>query len=171
MTFSISNFRQSLSGGSRANLFNISLGATPSTVTLPNATLLCKSGAIPGFTIGQISVPFRGRTVKLPGDRTFADWTATFIVDPKMEIRKGFENWLKYIKDNDFTTAGALRAGSGVDYTTIITIDHLRDDNTISKTYKLQDAFPTDVSQIDVSYDAADAIEEFTVTFQYTYVS
>jgi hypothetical protein len=166
MTFSISDFRKSLKGGSRANQFNISFGALPTGVALPNATILCKAAAVPGFTIGQIAVPFRGRTVKVPGDRTFAEWTATFIVDPAMSIRIGFETWMNYIKALDFTTT-TLRTGSGIDYDTTITVDHLKDDNSVSRTYKLGSAFPTDVSQIDVSYDSADAVEEFTVTFQY----
>ena len=166
MAFSISDFRKAMKGGSRANQFNVSFGTLPSGVTLTDATILCKAAAIPGFTIGQIAVPFRGRTVKVPGDRTFAEWTATFIVDPKMNIRIGFENWMNYIKSLDFTTA-TLRGGSGIDYDTTITLQHLKDDNSISRTYKLQSAFPTDVSQIDVSYDSADAVEEFTVTFQY----
>lgn len=166
MAFNISDFRRAMKGGSRANQFNVSISGVPDGVTLTNAPILCKSAAIPGFTIGQISVPFRGRTVKVPGDRTFAEWTATFIVDPTMGIRIGFENWLNYIKALDFTTP-TLRAGTGIDYVSTITIEHLRDDNTISRTYKLRNAFPTDVAQIDVSYDSADAIEEFSVTFQY----
>lgn len=166
MTFNISNFRAAMKGGSRANQFNISFGTVPTGVTLTNATILCKAAAIPGFTIGQIAVPFRGRTVKVPGDRTFAEWTATFIVDPAMGIRRGFETWMDRIKSLDFTTT-ALRASSGIDYDTTITVQHLKDDDSISRTYKLNSAFPTDVSQIDVSYDSADAVEEFTVTFQY----
>jgi hypothetical protein len=34
----------------------------------------------------------------------------------------------------------------------------------------LYDAFPTDVSAIDLSYDTTDAVQEFTVTFQYHYL-
>ena len=34
------------------------------------------------------------------------------------------------------------------------------------KEYEFVDIFPTNVSQIDVSYDSTDTIEEFTVEFQ-----
>ena len=37
------------------------------------------------------------------------------------------------------------------------------------KTYTFYDIFPTEVSAIDLSYDSADAIEEFSVTFQVQY--
>ena len=36
----------------------------------------------------------------------------------------------------------------------------------ILRTYKFYSVFPTQVSQIDLSYDSSDAVEEFTVTLQ-----
>lgn len=35
--------------------------------------------------------------------------------------------------------------------------------------YQFKDIFPTNLSQIDVSYDSTDTIEEFTVEFQVNY--
>ena len=37
------------------------------------------------------------------------------------------------------------------------------------RTYKFFDIFPTNVSQIDLSYDTSDTIEEYTVEFQVQY--
>jgi hypothetical protein len=37
------------------------------------------------------------------------------------------------------------------------------------KTYTFFDIFPTNVSAIDLSYDSADSIEEYTVEFQVQY--
>jgi hypothetical protein len=39
----------------------------------------------------------------------------------------------------------------------------------VYKAYKLFGAFPTNVSEITLSYDTENAIEEFTVTFEYQY--
>jgi len=36
----------------------------------------------------------------------------------------------------------------------------------VLRAYKMHDIFPTNVSQIDLSYDTGDTIEEFTVEFQ-----
>jgi hypothetical protein len=119
--------------------------------------------------LGVIEVPFRSRRIKVPGDRTFAEWTVTVINNESQSIRKGFEDWMSYINDNNFANSNLRRAGAGVDYTTQITVDQLKDDNSVSKTTKLFHAFPTDVSTIDLSYDTTDAVEEFTVTFQYVY--
>ena len=38
--------------------------------------------------------------------------------------------------------------------------------NAVLKEYQFIDIFPTNVSQIDLSYDTGDTIEEFTVEFQ-----
>jgi hypothetical protein len=165
MTFSVSDFRTKLNGGARANLFEVTIAGAP--VALSNVNLLCKAAAVPGFTIGMIEVPFRGRRIKVPGDRTFAEWTVTFISDPTMRLRAGFEDWMKAIKDTDYTSQ---QQSSVAPYFSTINVSHMNDGGSNVANYKLIDAFPTDVSQIDLSYDSTDAIEEFTVTFQYHYL-
>ena len=55
------------------------------------SSILCKSAALPGSNLGVIEVPFRGRTVKIAGDRTFDTWTATFFNDKNFKIRALFE--------------------------------------------------------------------------------
>ena len=167
--FSITAFRSALAGGARPNLFKFSFGALPSGVSLTGSDVLIKAGAIPGYTLGVIEVPFRSRRIKVPGDRTFAEWTVTVINNESQSIRKGFEDWMSYITDNNFSNANLRRAGAGIDYTTQITVEQLKDDNSTSKKTVLYHAFPTDVSTIDLSYDTTDAVEEFTVTFQYVY--
>jgi len=167
--FSITAFRSALAGGARPNLFKFSFGALPSGVSLTGSDVLVKAGAIPGYTLGVIEVPFRSRRIKVPGDRTFAEWTVTVINNESQSIRKGFEDWMSYITDNNFSNANLRRAGAGIDYTTQITVEQLKDDNSTSKRTVLYHAFPTDVSTIDLSYDTTDAVEEFTVTFQYVY--
>ena len=167
--FNINTFRQKLNGGSKANLFRIEI--EPDTiidnVDLSNLSILCKSGAIPAFTLGIIEVPFRGRRIKIPGDRTYADWTATFVNDDNQQTRKAFDNWMNTIVD--VNGENALRTGTGT-YRCKIVVNQLRPDGNTSRIYELYDAFPTDVSAIDLSYDTTDAVQEFTVTFQYHYL-
>ena len=167
--FSIDTFREKLNGGSKANLFRmeIELDTINADIDLANVPILCKSGAIPAFTLGVIEVPFRGRRIKIPGDRTYADWTATFINDDNQDIRKSFDNWLNSIVNVDGEQA--LRDGTD-SYRCTITVSQLKPDGSVARKYKLFDAFPTDVSAIDLSYDTTDAIQEFTVTFQYHYL-
>jgi hypothetical protein len=167
--FNINRFREKLGGGSKANLFRMDI--IPE-FTVPGfdqktTSILCKSGAIPAFTLGIIEVPFRGRRIKIPGDRTYADWTATFINDDNQNIRKSFDNWLNSIVNVDGEEA--LRDGTD-SYRCTITVSQLKPDGSVARKYKLFDAFPTDVSAIDLSYDTTDAVQEFTVTFQYHYL-
>lgn len=172
MSLKISDFKAALAGGSRPNLFQVAVTSPPglSTLALANLSILCKATSLPGMTIGVIEVPFRGRRVKVPGDRTFAEWTMTVVADEGHSIRKDFEAWMTFINSNNFD-AEVIRANGTGDYKSVITIQKLTDAGSIATngTYILQDAFPSDVSQIDVSYDTMDAVEEFTVTFNYSY--
>lgn len=165
--FSVSTFRDKLSVGARPNLFKVSISGFTGVLNLADITLQCKAAAIPAYTLGVIEVPFRGRRVKVPGDRTYADWTMTVINDPDQNIRKYFDDWMAFIQDNDYTQT-RLRQSTG-DYTSNVLIDHLDGSGITSRQYQLLNAFPNDVSAIDLSYDSTDTIEEFTVTFQYTH--
>lgn len=168
----ITQIKNRLKDGARPNLFNVKVtapaGAT--TTTLPtNASLLCKAGQVPSFTLGMIEVPFRGRRIKVPGDRTFAEWTATFIVDEGFAIRKYFEEWANFIKDRDFTSAKQRASNTAANYYSNIIVEQLSEEKTVVRKYTLTDSFPTEVSSVDLSYDTTDSIMEFTVTFQYHY--
>jgi hypothetical protein len=175
MPFTITQFKNAIKDAARPNLFKISFTTPNAAIALGNSNLLCKAAAIPGFTLGVIEVPVQGgRRMKLVGDRTFAEWTATFIADSAHQIRIGFENWMNSIVNSNFDSANRAVLGTSVpaatfDYKQNITVEQLDSTGKIIATYVLKDSFPTDVSQIDLSYDTTDAIEEFTVTFQYSY--
>ena len=172
-SFNVSEFRNALQGGARPNLFEISL-TPPDGVTDPGGIFdadgdfkfLCRSGAIPSFSLGIIEVPFRGRRIKLPGDRTFADWTVTVINDVGGNMRAVFDNWMAFINNPD--GEDALRTSQD-DYRCTVRIAHLDGGGEATRVYELRDAFPTDIGAIDLSYDNTDVIQEFTVTFQYHY--
>ena len=61
---------------------------------------LCASLLLSSSNVGVIEVPFRGRTVKIAGDRTFDNWSATFINDEDMKIRAYFEDWMRQINSH-----------------------------------------------------------------------
>ena len=135
--FNINAFRSSLNGGAKPNLFKISLNA-PSGVDDPegllnqggNFSLLCRSAAIPSYSIGVIEVPFRGRRIKVPGDRTYAEWTVTVINDQNQGMRKVFDNWMAYINNPNGEEAirGAGQADTEQEYRKPIKIDQYRED-------------------------------------------
>ena len=105
----ISDFKSKLTGGgARPNLFEVEL-AFPNAVAIENdvlqkARFLVKAAALPSSTINPIEIPFRGRILKIAGDRTFETWTITVINDVDFVIRSAFEKWMNVINKLDDAT-------------------------------------------------------------------
>ena len=136
--------------------------------------VLCKSAALPASNLGVIEVPFRGRTVKIAGDRTFDTWTATFFNDKDMKIRSYFEAWLESMNTHEGNYAPNFVPTKGTDgYFAEVRVKQLEKHGEVGgqvlRQYILKHCFPTNVSQIDLAYDSNDQVEEFTVEFQYSY--
>ena len=102
----ISDFKSKLTGGgARPNLFEVVL-AFPNDIgidggVVDNARFLVKAAALPASTISPIDIPFRGRILKIAGDRTFETWTITVMNDSSFEIRSAFEKWMNYMNKMD----------------------------------------------------------------------
>jgi len=168
----ISDFKSKLTGGgARPNLFEVELAfpnaAKPDNENevLEKARFLVKAAALPASTIAQIDVPFRGRILKIAGDRTFETWTITVINDIDFSIRSAFEKWMNAInKMNDAT--GIINP---VDYQKDATVHQLNRDGDILRSYKFWDVFPTNISTIDLNYETTDTVQEFTVEMQVHY--
>ena len=172
----VSSFLQTIGQGVKPNMFLVdvqfpaALAKGGEDLNLTN--ILCKSAALPGSNLGVIEVPFRGRTVKIAGDRTFDTWTATFFNDKDFKLRSFFEQWANSINTHADNTA-PLFTPSKDGYMADLFVDQLEKDASEGgaklRTYKLHHCFPTNVSPIDLAYDSNDQIEEFTVEWQYSY--
>ena len=157
-------------GGARANLFEVNVnypGAAGGDTELTN--FMCRAAQLPGVTMNPVEVPFRGRLVKFPGDRTFEDWTMTVYNDTNFGVRDAFESWMNSMNTH-LTNVGLNidNAGYGT-YLADIEVNQLNESGSTVKRYKLRNAFPTIVSPIELSYDQTTAIEEFQVTLTYDY--
>jgi len=171
ITSNVSSFLTQVKQGVRPNMFQVDItfpGSVEADQTL--VSYMCKSAALPASNIGVIEVPFRGRTVKIAGDRTFDNWSATFINDKEMKSRAYFEQWLNQINTHKANT-GAIQDPTA--YGRSVVIRQLEKDNSPAgselRSYKLWYAFPISTSAIDLAYDSNDQIEEFSVEFQYSY--
>jgi hypothetical protein len=171
ITSNVSGFLQKVSQGVRPNMFQVDINF-PAQIDADQEliTLMCKSAQLPASNVGVIEVPFRGRTVKIAGDRTFDNWSATFINDKDMKARAYFEKWLNIINTHKANTAGVIDPTA---YGTSVVVRQLEKDENSNgselRSYKLWYAFPTSSSAIDLAYDSNDQIEEFSVEFQYSY--
>jgi len=165
----ISNFKSKLTGGgARANLFEVVLTfpdvAQPDSAVLDKARFLVKGANLPASNVAQIEVPFRGRVLKIAGDRTFDSWTVTVINDTDFAIRSAFERWsntINRLSDNTGLTNPA-------DYQSDAYVYQLDRDGSTLRSYRFYDTFPTQVGPIELSYDAQ-GIQEFTVELQVQY--
>ena len=72
--------------------------------TLQKSRFLVKAAALPASTVAPIDVPFRGRVLKVAGDRTFETWTITVLNDVDFSIRSAFEKWMNVINKMDDAT-------------------------------------------------------------------
>ena len=168
----ISDFKSKLTGGgARPNLFEVELSfpsaAKPDNETevLEKARFLVKAAALPASTIANIDIPFRGRILKIAGDRTFETWTITVMNDVDFSIRSAFEKWMNIINKMSDGTGIANPAL----YQKDAVVKQLDRDGSLLRSYKFWDIFPTNLSTIDLSYDTTDTIQEFTVEMQVHY--
>ena len=182
-TNNVSTFLSTIQQGIKPNMFSVDISfPADGTGEAANFTsrdkdltnILCKSAALPGSNLGVIEVPFRGRTVKIAGDRTFDTWTATFFADRNMEIRGLFEDWANSINSHAGNTAPRfLPSGGATGYMADLYVSQLEKDDkeggSSIRTYRLHHCFPTNVSPIDLAYDSNDQIAEFSVEWQYSY--
>ena len=161
----INEFKSRLrGGGARSNQFKVTLpfpGYAAVGGETSDLAFLCKASALPGQSIPSIAIPFRGRELKIAGDRAFEDWSITVINDTDFKLYRAFERWMNGI--NNMTDNEGI--ANPADYQVDGFVDQLDRNGATLKSYTYRGLFPTKLAPIDLSYDAADKIEEFTVTF------
>jgi hypothetical protein len=194
----LEDFKARLIGGAaRPNLFECEINfpsfATATSTVGGNVTdttrsvselsrFMIKTANLPASTVGVIDVPFRGRNLKIAGDRTFDVWTITIINDVDFTIRTAFEKWMNAINKHDDNTGlinpaqyqrdaivkqfGRTSVSSANSDVTNPVVTGPGSSIPVLKAYKFYGIFPTAVSAIDLSYDSSDTIEEFTVDLQ-----
>ena len=165
----INDFKAKLAGGgARPNQFKVTMpfpGYAQVGGEIEDLAFLCTATSIPAIKIGNVNIPFRGRQIKIAGDRTFADWSITVLNDTNFKLRNAFERWQNGI--NNMTDNEGL--SNPVDYQVDAFIDQLdRNGNTL-KSYTLRGAYPVELSDIALNYGTVDEVESFGVTFQYQY--
>ncbi len=180
---SIDSFKSRLvQGGARPNLFEVEMdfpsgvGIFDEEIENTRHRMMIKGAQLPASNIAEVVVPFRGRQLKVAGDRRFDPWTITVINDGDFKLREAFERWSNFIvKVSD---------GSGTinpsDYFADWIVNqlgrastdlNLRGENNpatlpVLRRYQMHGCWPSQVSAVELSYDTADVIEEFQVTLQ-----
>ena len=163
----ITDFKSKMAGGgARPNLFEVEL-VFPDPIAIENdvkekSRVLVKAAQLPASNITPIEVNFRGRILKIAGDRTFDTWTVTIINDVDFAIRSAMEKWMNFINKMEDATGAQDPAA----YQPDAYVHQLDRDGSTLRSYKFHDVFPTNISAVDLSYETVDTVEEFTVEFQ-----
>ena len=165
----INDFKAKLSGGgARPNQFKVVMpfpGYAQVGGEIEDLAFLCTSTTLPEMAIGTVTVPFRGRNIKIAGDRTIATWNITVLNDTDFKLRNAFERWqngIQNMSDSEGLT-------NPVDYQVDAFVDQLDRNGATIKSYTLRGAHPTTIAAIALAYDTNNAIETFDVTFAYQY--
>ena len=167
MALGVDDFKSKLvGGGARANLFKVTCNF-PAFAQGDSelASFMIKGAALPASVIAPIELAFRGRKLKIAGDRTFEPWTITIWNDTGMEIRNAFERWMNAI--NSHVANEGL--SSPTSYQTDMLVEQLDRAGQVTKSYNIRGAFPSNIQAIELNYETNDAVEEFTVELNYQY--
>jgi hypothetical protein len=164
MAFSIDDFKSKglKFGGARPNLFEVHL-TFPFNTTL-DSKWLAKSSFLPASITTSMNINYLGRAFKFAGERTFPQWTVTFINDEDFKLRNALEEWA----DN---VSGFKKIGqsNSTKYQQDASIYQIGKDGEKTKQYKFFDLYPVTLTDIALSWDTSSAVEEFTATFDYQY--
>jgi hypothetical protein len=170
----ITNFLGSVSerGIQRPNLFTVA-GDIGDTALGETDSFFIRAASLPSMEIGEIVLPYKGRQLKVPGDRTFGDWDITIISDENMDLYDAFQSWHEKMGAStvsnlgDSTSAGRAFVGdAGYKNWKVATLDR---NGEQTNQYEIVGCWPKSVGAIEVGADTNDALAEFTVTLTYQY--
>ena len=167
----INTFRKSLAGGgARPNLFAVQINPPAGIGTTHGgdkmAPFMVKTTAIPGVNIGPVEVPYMGRVLKLAGNTTFDDWETTIINDEDFKVRKYVEQWAEVINGKADNLAVSADPSS---YTSDARVIQFSKNGQPIREYAMIGVFPTAIAGIELGWDSNDALEEFSVTWAFSW--
>lgn len=164
----LSRIQRAIGAGARPNQFRVTMAGGLQAGGESQLSFLTKAAALPNSTLGLIEVPhIGGRRLKLAGDRTFSEWTTTVLNDSDFNVRDRLESYQKQFV-NTFQNQSTIGNRENQARTTV-QIDQFDTAGRIIIQFRLYDCFISEIGAIDLSYDSTDVIEEFPVTWVYSY--
>lgn len=166
MSLKINDFKNALSGGVRSNRYEVIIrfpAAAGGTEESEASRFLVSAAQIPAAQLGVIEQPYAGRMFKIPGDRVFPEWSITVLNDTNFTIRNAFERWSNAINSHE----GNIGFSNFSDVYSDAEVHQLDNAGDRIKSYTFKDIWPSEVAAIDLSHDATDVVQLFTVALQY----
>lgn len=164
--FSVNEIRAQMQyGGARPSQFSVIITNPVTAVADIQVPFKCRAASLPGHTMGVIPISYFGRTIKVPGDREFQPWTTTVYNDEDFGIRDAIETWSNAINGLESNLA-SLGSAPG-NYKSQATVTQYGKDGSELRIYQFNGIWPSEISAIDLDWDARDQIETFQVVWQY----
>ena len=165
MAHNINELKSQFGAGARPTQFLVTITNPINPVADIKTPISVKATQIPASTLGVIEMGYFGRKIKVPGDRTYAEWTTTIRVDEDFDIRDKLEEWSNSINapERNIATQGA----NPLAYKSQAVVTQYSISGDEVRTYQLNGLWPSDISAIELDWDSNDTIEEFTVTWQF----
>ena len=158
---SIQNVR-TINNPQRSYLWEVDIEGL-STGGLQNLSFYAKTVSIPQIAIEQIIINHKaGRTHHAGRDVSAHTVTVTFWDDEAQTIHKFFNDWMTLMFDQK-TASGNTRNIYSANM--VIKLKDAADAEVTSK-IKLTNVFPTDIGDVNLSYDTSEPVE-YTVTFSF----
>jgi len=185
MPFNISEFRSNISKpkfGSLALTNKFIVRMTPPLKvfggigdiypTMDELSFFCSATSMPGKTINTFDYrPYAyGQVNKMPISRTNDTLPTTFFCDSNYVIMQFFHRWLNYIVQDGgyiWNNRGYRELGYKDDYSTTIEIIGYDYSSEEKITYKLYEAFPTQIAAAQMGWEQNDTIIQLPVEFTY----
>ena len=186
MAFSVSDFKskiQTYGGLARKNLFVVEIfdsgiNSSATNINPGDLRFFCKTATLPGIDIGVLDYFPNGFGIRqsIPVTSSTGSVNLVFMLDSDHKILSFFHRWMQKIVNYD-VSSGILSSvddqlpfefGYKDEYSTTMSIKFYSSDMKGYYEYTLYDAFPTQVSAIDVSWDDNDGYATITVNIAFS---
>lgn len=169
-----------LGDASRSTKFECGFQFTGTDIPDANGvTASVKTTSFPGKAHTPINMKYRGRTVPIRGQSKYTNtWDCTFYLTENHSLKHAFELWMEALDETkNFTEIGKTKGleslqkshNSNKFYRDINIYQLDFEENGHTSKYTINNAFPTNISAINVTYEGSAKVMEFTVTFSYTH--
>ena len=164
MAFSVTDFkaRGLPRGGYRPSLFEVQIPGRLG----QQFNFLARASNVPALTINEIPVPYFGREIKIAGNRTYATWTTTVMLEEDFDVRDQIERWQMRINQGDTN----IRAEVFEEYKEDAQVLLYGKNGTVIRRYNLVGLWPSDVGLIDLAWDNTE-IGTYEVTWTFDYMN
>lgn len=158
MAFNIDEFKANFLGGARGSKFLVEVPYLPDKFN----KFLVQSTSIPSLDIEEVAVKYMGATVKLAGERTYADWSVTALLDEDYAGIEELENWQNIMRE----PKSGLGNPSHASYKKEAFVSQLSQDGTVIATYKFEGLFPSSIGERTLEAGNSEVMT-VSVTFKY----